>query len=398
MIFTRHLAKEDEGRSMAEILALLDGRGFTISDSGAYVNEHVALSQATVWACVRILSESIAQLPVIVQQLNGGKWIDIEHDVLGLLAAPNKFQTGHDYTANQVAWTELRGNAYSLRTVVRGRVRELLPLQSDEVEVMQRDDWSLSYRWNGEDIPADQIMHMRNFSLSGFKGLSTIAAQRNTIGLALSMEKHGAGIFKRGATLGLVMETEGTLEDGQIERLKKQLETRFSGADNAHRTLILEGGLKSKPMGMTNNDTQWLEARKLSKSEIATIFGIPDFMLNSTEKSTTWGSGLEQLSRAFVRYTLQPRMSRIRQTYRRDLLTDAERGRMRFRHDTDAMTMGDYESRMTGHSTAINAGILNPDEAREKEGMNARADGEGGEYWKPLNMAEPDETDNQTPD
>jgi len=182
------------------------------------------------------------------------------------------------------------------------------------------------------------------------------------------------------------------LGDEAFERIQQQWNDKYSGAGNAHKTPLLEGGIDIKTIGMNNSDSQWLEARKLSKSEIATIFRIPDFMLNSTDKSTTWGSGLEQLSRSFVRFSLQPRMSRITQTLNRTLLLPNERPRMRFVFDTDQMTMGEFESRMTGYSAAIQAGVLNSNECRAIEGRNPREGGD--EYLQPMNMTTGEEDEN----
>ena len=375
--------EQKAARTTAEILAILDGNAMDSYFGAIAVNK--ALTQATVWACVRILSESIAQLPIRTQQRNGSQWADIDHDVLGLLAEPNDWQTQHEWMSGMVAWTELQGDGYSLKRQGRtGPVSQLLPLDSEKVEVKLTKDWALEYTYNGEPIPASQMLHLRNFGTNGYQGASTIKNNGNAIGLALAMEEHGAGVFKHGAGIDKVIVAPHNLDDESFERLTREWNSKYSGSGNAHKTPILEGGLDVKTIGMTNDDSQWLDSRKFSKSEIATVFGIPDFMLNSTEKSTTWGSGLEQLSRSFVRFTLQPRMNRISQTLARELLAEDERSTIRFVFDTDQMTMGEFESRMTGYSTAIQAGVLSPNETREIEGRNPR-DG-GDEYLTPMNM------------
>ena len=370
-------------RTDEEIIEILDGNA--VGTTFGRLSPQTAMTQATVWACVRILSESIAQLPISVQQRNGGQWVDIEHDALGLLAKPNEWQTQHEFISQMVSWTELQGNSYALKFQGQtGPVQRLIPLDATKVEAKQDKSWRITYEYGGEVLRPNRIMHLRNFGTDGYVGLSTIKNARDTIGLALAMEEHGGGVFTNGATLGTIITTPNRLDEKAHALMSRQWNAAHRGAKKAHSTTILGGDVRVETLGMNNNDSQWIDARKLSKSEIATIFGIPDFMLNSTDKSTTWGSGLEQLSRSFVRFTLQPRMSRIAQTLNHSLLADNEQQNTRFVFDTDQMTMGEFESRMTGYSTAIQAGVLNANEAREIEGRNPREGGE--EYLKPMNM------------
>ena len=385
-----------KSRTDAEILAILDGNVLN-STSGELVSVNKAMMQTTVWACTRIISESIAQLPLQLQQRTDNQWQTInDHPALDLLARPNDWQTQHEFLAMLVTWMELQGNGYALMSSGQtGGPKILIPVRSDEVEVEQNKNWQIKYRYNGKTYTPDQMLHLRNFTTENYTGLSTIANARNSIGLALAMEKHGAGVFKNGATVGLVIETPGDLGEEVYNRLDKRLADKYAGAARAHRTLILEGGAKAGSVGMNNEDSQWIESRGFTKSEIATLFGVPDFMLNSTEKSTTWGSGLEQLFQAFVRITLKPRMSRIGQTLVRQLLPEQDQRNYRFIFDTDQMTMGEFESRMTGYSTAVQSGVLSPNEARELEGRNPR-DG-GDEYLTPMNMTTGN-TDEQSTD
>ena len=402
MLLTRISPKPaQKQRTAEEILAILDGHSLdTIAGSSVTIDS--AMTQTTVWACVRILSESIAQLPIAVQERQGEAWVYVEdHDSVALLAKPNDWQTQHEFLASLVSWMELRGNGFALKIADKqGKIHKMLPLRGDKVEVKQDDNWAISYRYNQRDYTPGQMLHLRNFGTDGFQGLSTIANARNTIGLAMAMEAHGAALFKNGASIGKVLKAANRIDEEAEARLKRRL-SEYTGASNAHKTLLLDQGLEIDSISMTNADSQWLEARKLSKSEIATIFGIPDFMLNSTEKSTTWGSGLEQLSQAFVRYTLQPRMSRIAQTLNRELIPEKDRTRFRFVFDTDQMTMGDFAKRMTGYSTAITAGVLSANEAREIEGRNPREGAD--EYLTPMNMTtgandENEDTDDESQD
>ena len=387
MLLTTTRIKQ-ESRTDAEILAILDGNG-QWSESGSLITTNRALQQSTVFACVRILSEVIAQLPIKVQTKQAGQWVDAaEHKALELLNRPNEWQTGHEFIAFLVVWAELRGNGYYYKSKDgRNTVRRLLPVQADNVEVGHTDNYNLQYKvTNGNvkgEFGADSIFHFRNFSSDGYVGLSTISQMRNTIGLSLSMEQHGSKLFSNGAQPGLMI-TAPSATDEQVKALQKKLDDKYAGSGNAHRTMILRGDMKAEKLSMSNTDAQFIEAQHLTKQEIASAFGVPLFILNDTQKSTTWGTGLEQQLRAFKTLSLGPRLNRLAQTLARELLSSRERGQSRFIFDTDALTLGDFKDRMDGYRSGIESGVLNPNEAREVEGRNPR-DG-GDSYHKPLNI------------
>ena len=387
---------EVKERSFDEIIALLDGNGLG-SSAGVTVTTSTALQQATVWACVRIISEVVAQLPIFMQVRRAGRWVDLDdHPALRLLAEPNQWQTPHELIAHLMVWAELRGNGYYLKaTSADGRIQRLMPLQGDGIEVRQLTDWSLEYKVSGENgvrgqFGSDQILHFRNFGTSGYMGLSTIGNLRNTIGLALRTEEHGARLFSNGSQLGTVFMLPAAKAE-QVEQFTEQLRQKHQGAQNAHKPFVVGGGVEVKELGMSNEDAQFLETRHFSKQEIASAFGVPLFILNDTKNSTTWGTGLEQQLRAFKTLSLQPRLDRLAQTLRRELLLPNERGRIRFVFDTDELTLGDFKDRMEGYAKGIEAGILNPNEAREIEGRNPR---EGGDdYRQPMNIGIEGQTD-----
>lgn len=388
-----------ETMSIDDLVARMETWG-AFTASGATVTTDTALQQVTVWACNRILSEAIGQLPVVVQRRESGRWVDAtDHDALELLFEPNNFWTQHDLFSYLTVWSEMRGNGLLLKSAdSRGKVRRLLPVNADDAQIKLEDDWTLSYQLSGAlsgDYTSKKIFHLRNFGTSGAIGLSTIANCREAIGLALKTEEHGARLFQNGAKVGLAIEAPGELGETVYERLHSHITKHHSGAGNAHKTMILEGGATVKPIGMTSEDAQFLETRRFQKQEIASLYGIPLFLLNDTEKSTTWGTGLEQISKAFVRYTLAPRLSRLAQTLNRELIPSKERRVTRFVFNTDAFTLGEFKERMEGYKVAIDAGVLNPNEAREEEGRNAREGGD--EYRQPLNIGTEGETENTDP-
>ena len=386
-----------------EISRRIEDRSEGLTESGAVVSYRRAMQQATVWACVRIISESIASLPVeLVRKGPGGTIQPVEdHPALDLLHRPNDWQTCHEFIQQNVIWMELRGNGYAFK--VRsgdGRVRRLMPISEDFVDVQQLGDWALRYYIGSEhpqvsgEFGPDRVMHWRNFALDSYRGLSTIGYAREAVGLALQTETHGARLFRQGAQGGMVLEHPGTLSDDAYNRLKESVSKTWEGASNAWRTKILEEGMKVNNLGMTNEDSQFLETRKFQKEEIASLFGVPMFLLNASEKATTWGSGLEQITKSFIRFTLGPRLHRIAQIFAHELLAPNERRDLMFRFNSDAFTLGDFKERMDGYRSGIESGVMNPNEARKKEGMNPRDNGD--EYRRPVNIAIEGEENEET--
>jgi len=382
----------EKARTFDEIIEMLDGNGYR-SASGAVVNSTSSMRQATVWACVRILSEIIAQLPVSVQRKEDGQWIEAEdHDALELLAQPNDWMSQHDLMSHLVFWSELVGDSYFFKNSnSRGKVTRLLPIRGDECTPDMKADWNLLYECssgdgiNGEFGP-DKIFHLRNFSNNGYKGLSTIGNMREGIGLALKLEEHGAKQFSKGLISSHWIEAPLGMDEASKLAIKNALRS-YEGGEDSGKTMLLSGGMKLNEMGgMTAADAQYLESRRFQKQDIASIFGVPLFLLNDTEKSTTWGTGLEQLSRSFVRFSLNPRLNRLSQTLNRELTPKGEALKTRFVFDTDNFTLGEFKERMDGYRSGIESGVLNPNECRDIEGRSPR---EGGDEFRiPMNTAQ----------
>jgi HK97 family phage portal protein len=190
-------------------------------------------------------------------------------------------------------------------------------------------------------------------------------------------------LFANGAKPGGVLSHPGKLSDEAAKRLKASWSTAFSG-ENQHKTAVLEEGMEWKALGLTNEDSQFLETRRFQTEEIARIFRVPLHMIQSTEKSTSWGSGIESLTLGFVKFTLLPWLRRWEQAISRDLLSVADRKRHYAEFLIEGMERAAVETRYNAYSTAIQNGIMSPNEARRKENMDPRPGGD--EFWKPSNM------------
>lgn len=371
------------------VIDRLDSAGGSASWAGMNVTSKTAMQQATVYACVRILAETIAALPIKVQTQqseNGARyWVDSDHDALGVLMKPNDWQTQHDLLSMWVSWAELRGNAYSLKLKsTRGRVRHLYPLQSTSVTVDQRQDWSLRYTVGEEngvsgDYGPEQILHIRNFGSNGYEGLSTIAKLRHDIGLSQRAKEHGSRVLESGGTMNMWVKADSVKNREQAKEYQEQFRDQYGGAHNRNKVPVLFGGASLEEIGVSAEDAQLLETLRFQKQELAAAFGVPLFLLNDTEKSTTWGTGLEQITKSFMRFSLRPRLNRITSTLARELLSRPELTTTRFVFDTDAFTMGSFKEVMEASEKAIMHGILNPNEARDLINRNPR---DGGDEYR----------------
>ena len=387
--------KDSSGAGQLEKL-LLSHFG-TLSRSGVYVSPTTAMQCSAVFACVGLLAESIAQLPIKLYKGIGGEREEVrEHWLYRLLyQSPCSWMTSFGWRETAMMHLCLRGNfyAYKVRDSA-GRIVELLPLHPDTVRVRQLDNWDLEYLVTlqaGRQVRCLQqdIFHVAYRSLDGVTGLSPISYQRETIGLTLSAQEHGARLFSNGGRPGGVLSLPGSVSEEAMKRLREDWEANYGGSGNAGRTAILEQGMKFEAVTMTNSDAQYLETRKFQVEDIARIFGVPLFMIQSTEKTTSWGSGIEQMSMGYVRYTLLPWVRRWEQAIRKSLVAEARESDLEMRFNLDGLQRSDIRSRFLSYQMGINMGVYSPNEIRELEDMPPR---DGGDIWlTPMNMRITDE-------
>lgn len=351
------------------------------------VNESNALRVAAVYACISLLSRSQAMLPLQVYRRKGDiETADDAHAVSGILAGkPNRWQTPFEFEAMMVAHKLIRGNAYAYISRLAGEVKELIPLNPARMKVEQDSNLGLRYIYrlpNGRErtYAQEDIHHRRAMSTDGIMGLSPIGVARRAIGLAMKMEAHGDKTFDNAAKPSGALKSPKPLSSEAADRLKTSFDSVYAGAENAGRTMVLEDGLEWVQIGMSAEDLQFIEGRKLQRNEIAMFFGVPPHMIGDIDRGTSWGSGIEQQSLGFLVHTLNPHLVADRQALARDLLTDAERKRYTIKHDTAILTRAEFLTRQNGLQIQYNNGVINADEWRRIEGLNPRADGRGGEY------------------
>lgn len=352
-----------------------------------------AMAVPAVYACVRLITGAVANMPCDVKRREtDGVRIDMpEHPVWRLMRRrPNRWQTPSQFKRMMQAHILLRGNAYAMKVQsAGGRVGELIPMHPDRVVCEQQADLSIAYTYtrnDGRKITLQQrdVMHLTGLTLDGVHGVSVIRYARETLALSIAMEKHGRATFENGARPSSVLTHPARLGHEGRENLRASLDDYRSGGEMEGKALILEEGMSVANIAMTAEDAQWLESRRFSRSDIAMFFGVPPHMIGDTEKSTSWGSGIEQQSIGFVTYTLEDHLTTWEETINRDLIGDAEPS-VYARFNRAALVRGDIKTRWETYVLGMQWGALSPNEVRSREDMNPR---EGGDrYYDPPNTA-----------
>ncbi|MDY3851034.1 MAG: phage portal protein [Bullifex sp.] len=391
MIFSKLFRSRDkpENRTAGSAYAFLMGG----STSGKSVNERSAMQMTAVYACVRILSEAIAGLPLHMYRYrdDGGKEKATEHNLYHLLHdEPNPEMTSFVFRETLMTHLLLWGNAYA--QVIRngkGEVLALYPLMPSRMSVDRTKDGRIVYIYSrdqseanaGKDsqvvLTSDDVLHIPGLGFDGLVGYSPIAMAKNAIGMAIACEEYGARFFANGASPSGVLEHPGTLKDPK--RVRDSWNAAYGGTSNAHKVAVLEEGMKYVPISISPNEAQFLETRKFQLDEIARIFRVPPHMVGDLDKSSF--SNIENMSREFVTYTLSPWMVRWEQSLFRTLLSADEKKGFFFRFNADGLLRGDYASRMQGYSVGIQNGFMSPNDVRQLEDLDLIPDELGGNKY-----------------
>jgi HK97 family phage portal protein len=360
--------------------------GYMYSIGG--LNSETAMRNSAVYDCVKLLSEDLAKLPLIIYRRlpNGGKERAPDNPLFGVLkTSPNSWQTSFEFRQLMQAHLELRGNAFA-RIIAgrRGAVDQLEPIDPHEVAVSRNSNGTLIYEIRHTDKPpekltGDEIFHLRGFSLNGLTGISTIGLQYEAINIGLAAQRFQTSLMKNGVRLSGVFTHPGRLSDKSLDNLKDSIRKKYQGSSKAGGFMILEEGMKWTEMSMTMQDAQFLELRKLNRAEIAAIFRVPPHKIGDLDRATF--SNIEHQSLEYVTDALMARLVRWEQAITRDLIIAKDLYFAEFL--VDSLLRGDLKSRYDAYSVGINCGILNPDEARAFENMNPRPGGD--RFWQPLN-------------
>ena len=367
---------------------------FGRTTSGKPVNERTAMQTTAVYACVRILAEAIASLPLHVYEYqdDGGKKLVHDHPLYYLLHdEPNPEMTSFVFRETLMSHLLIWGNAYA--QIIRdgaGRVLGLYPLLPDKMEVQRDDQGNIYYVYsrNSDENPmfkeygniklkAEDVLHIPGLGFDGLIGYSPIAMAKNAVGMTLACEEYGASFFANGANPGGVLEHPGVLKDPS--KVRESWNSVYRGVNNAHKIAVLEDGMKYQQIGIPPEEAQFLETRKFQINEIARLYRIPPHMVGDLDKSSF--SNIEQQSLEFVKYTLDPWVIRWEQSLQRSLLLPGEKGKYFIKLNVDGLLRGDYQSRMNGYAVGRQNGWFSANDIREMENMNPIPDEEGGNLY-----------------
>jgi HK97 family phage portal protein len=381
--------RRDHPSRIGDHLAAAIGAGWD-THTGADVSPETSLQVAAVYACVRVIAESVAALPLITyQRLERGKARAGTHALYSLLHdAPNSEMTAMEFRETLTAHMALRGNAYAeIEYSNGGEVVGLWPLRPDKMKVERRNrrivyDYTLPDQTRPVTLPAWRVLHLRGLAYDGLVGYGPIYLMKQAVALALGAEEFGARLFGNGTKPGVVLKHPGRLSAEAQDRLRKSTEDRHQGLSRAHRLMILEEGMDVASIGVVPEEAQFLETRKYQSVEIARAFRVPPHMIADLDRATF--SNIEHQDLAFVKHSLRPWLVRWEQRISQSLLTAQERRSYFAEHLVDGLLRGDIQSRYTAYNTGIQAGFLTRNEVRERENLNP-LDGLD-EPLEPLNM------------
>lgn len=346
------------------------------NDSGTASAQGV-MGLATAWACVRLVAGTISSLPLMVYRTGpNGREVAQDHPLYRVLHdSPNADQTSLNFWQFMSAAIELHGNAYAeIERASNGRVIALSPpIVPEQVEPRRNASGAIEYRVVGSSesvVPQERMLHVRGFGGNPLGGLSTLAYGRQTFGLALSIDRAASGTFRNGVRSSGIMSTDKPLTAEQRARAEELLLEKFTGAMNAGRPMLLDNGVKWEQLTINPDDAQMLESRSFSVEEICRFFSVPPHMIGHTVNSTSWGTGIEQMTIGFVQFTLRERLKNIESTLEKQLLTPVERQQgMRIEFNIEGLLRGDSKTRSEVHASALMNGWRTINEVRAMENL-----------------------------
>jgi len=358
------------------------------SKSGVQITKDNAMNISGVYAAVKLLSDSISSLPIhLIKESKDKKEKDYTNPLYKLVSKePNKLMTSYTWRQIFMPHILLWGNAYAVidwdkKTM---RPKQLMPVHPSKVEIEIKKGIAIyTIQLEEKQIVIDQsnIVHFRGLG-DEVKGKSVIEYAKDNLGLGKAAEDFGSKFFSNGAAIGGIYEHPSQLSDKAYNNLQKSLERRAGGLSNSHKILILEEGMKFTTTSIPPNAAQFLETRKFSINDVARWFGVPPHMIADLERATF--SNIEQQNLNFSQFSILPYVVLIEQELNRKLLREDEKENMYFKLNMDGLLRGDMQSRYTAYQIGIQNGIVNPNEVRRKEDLDAY---EGGnDYFMAANI------------
>ena len=359
---------------------------FGSSNAGKSVNPKNAVQMSTVYACVRVIAETIASLPLAVyEETETGSQKATEHPLYRILHdEPNPEMTSFVLREVMLSHLLLWGNSYCqiIRTG-KNHIAGLYPLLPDRMEV-DRDSktGALVYTYtttegNAVKLKPSDVLHIPGLGFDGIMGYSPIALEKNAIGLGIAAEEYGSTFFKNGARPSGVLTHPNTVRDPK--RLRDNWNATYGGSSNGGKVAILEESMSFTPISLPNNEAQFLETRRFQVEEICRIYRVPPHLVGNLDRATF--SNIENQSIDFAVHTIRPWLVRIEQAMNRALFAESERSRFYVQFNLDGLMRGDYKSRMEGYAIARQNGWMSANDIRALENLNPIPDEEGGSTY-----------------
>ncbi|EDS7008441.1 phage portal protein [Salmonella enterica subsp. diarizonae] len=360
------------------------------SSSGKVVTADKAIKLSAVWACVRLLSESISTLPlkIYVRQPDGSRKAATDHPAYSVLCRrPNSEMTPSRFMLMVVASICLRGNAFIEKKFIANRLVSLVPLLPQNMVVKRLTTGALEYKYtekgNERIIPVKNMMHIRGFGLDGVCGMMPTMAGVDVFGAAMSVDEAAAKIFENGLQSTGFLSSENALTKEQRDRLRQNLQS-FIGSKNAGKLMVLENKLTYQNVTMNPEAAQLLESRSFSIEEICRWFRVPPYMVGHTTKQSSWASSLEGMNLLFLTHTLRPLLVNIEQEIGRCLLDSDDEVFAEF--SVEGLLRADSAGRAAYYTSALQNGWLSRNDVRRLENMPPI---EGGDiYTVQLNLTQ----------
>lgn len=390
----RTRAKKDE-----PIQSLMMTSGYELfgggrTRAGTIVNSETAMRVIAVLSCWRVLANAMSLMPLMFYKRKGasGKERAVNHPLYPVLRTrPNNWQHTVGWVKQGMMSLSGRGNAYWLKLYnPLGWVQQMIPLHPDRMKTPEMlSDYTLRYRYideNGREqfFLQDEILHIRWLSTDGVIGLNPIQQAREAIGLAAATEQHGSSLFTNGARPGFALSSDQPIKPEAAKEVADGWNRMHQGAENSNKTAILPYGLKPVPLGMTAEDSQFLETRKYQRSEIAALYGIPPHLIGDLDRATF--SNIEQQSLDFVQQTMLPWCREWEAALNRSLLSEEEQDEYFVEFNVDGLLRADSAARSEFYTKLWNLGVLSANEIREKENMNPLEEEGADLHFVQLNM------------
>lgn len=358
---------------------------FGSSMSGKSVTPSSAIQVSAVYACVRVIAETIASLPLhVYESTDAGSRKANEHTLYRLLHdEPNNEMTSFVWRETMLSHLLLYGNSYcQILRSGRSRIVGLYPLLPDHMSVDRDSKGKLTYTYTTSEgrmvlLAPEDVLHIPGLGFDGVMGYSPIALEKAAIGLGIAAEEYGSKFFQNGARPSGILTHPNTVKDPAA--LRASWNAAYGGSGNASRVAVLEEGMTFVPLSMPNNEAQFLETRKFQVTEICRIFRVPPHMIGDLERATF--SNIESQNISFAVHTIRPWLVRIEQAINKTLIPENEKGRYYAQFNIDGLMRGDYKSRMEGYAIARQNGWMSANDIRALENLNPISEEEGGNAY-----------------